>query len=56
MSNYYISKEVKENKTCTKIKKLNEDETIREIARIASGDISKISIEHAKQLRKYNVA
>ena len=49
--NYYISKEVDEGKTRTKIEKLNEEKTIREIARIASGDINDISIEHAKQLR-----
>ena len=50
--NYYISKEVENNKTKTKVEKLNEEKTIREIARIASGDINDISIEHAKQLRK----
>ena len=50
--NYYISKEVKDNKTKTKIEKLNEEDTIKEIARIASGDVNDISIEHAKQLRK----
>lgn len=50
--NYYISKEVKNNKTKTKVEKLNEENTIREIARIASGDVNDISIEHAKQLRK----
>ena len=50
--NYYISKEVEENKTRTKIEKLNEENTIREVARIASGDINDISIQHAKQLRK----
>lgn len=50
--NYYISKEVKDSKTKTKIEKLNEEKTLREIARIASGDINDISIEHAKQLRK----
>lgn len=49
--NYYISKIVEENKTRTKIEKLNEQGTIEEIARIASGDINNISIEHAKQLR-----
>ena len=49
--NYYISKEVDEGKTRTKVEKLNEEKTIREIARIASGDINDISIEHAKQLR-----
>ena len=50
--NYYISKEVKENKTKTNIKLLNEDETIKEIARIASGEITEISLKHAKELRK----
>ena len=50
--NYYISKEVNNDKTSTKIKLLTEQETIEEIARIASGDINDISIEHAKQLRK----
>jgi len=49
--NYYISKSVENNKTKTKIEKLNEENTIKEIARIASGDINDISIEHAKQLR-----
>ena len=50
--NYYISKEVENNKTKTKVERLNEENTIKEIARIASGDINDISIEHAKQLRK----
>ena len=50
--NYYISKKVKENHTVTQIEQLNEDRTLQEIARIASGDISKISIEHAQALRK----
>ena len=50
--NYFISKVVENGKTRTKIEKLNEEKTIKEIARIASGDINDISIEHAKQLRK----
>ncbi len=50
--NFYISKVVEQNKTKTKVEKLNEERTIQEIARIASGDINDISIEHAKQLRK----
>lgn len=49
--NYYISKDIKDGKTKTSIKLLNEEETIREIARIASGDITKISLEHAQNLR-----
>ena len=51
-NNYYISKEVENGKTRTKVEKLNEEKTIKEIARIASGDINDISLEHAKQLRK----
>ena len=39
-----------ENSTSSK-ELLNEEETIREIARIASGDITEISIKHAKELR-----
>ncbi len=50
--NYYINKEAKENRTKTTIKTLNEEETIKEIARIASGDINDITLEHAKNLRK----
>ena len=50
--NYYISKKVKENHTITQIEQLNEERTLQEIARIASGDVSKISIEHAQALRK----
>ena len=50
--NYYISKSVENNKTKTKIEKLNEENTIKEIARIASGDINEISIAHARELRK----
>ena len=34
------------------IEKLNEERTIKEIARIASGEVNEISLEHAKQLRK----
>lgn len=49
--NYYISKEVENSQTRTKIEKLNEENTIKEIARIASGDVNEISIKHAKQLR-----
>ncbi len=49
--NYYISKNVEKGRTITNIKKLNEEETINEIARIASGECSKVAIEHAKELR-----
>ena len=54
--NYFIKKEVNENKTNTRIKQLNEEETINEIARIATGDINEISINHARELRKEKIA
>ncbi len=49
--NYYIYKEVKEDKTRTNIRQLNEEETIHEIARISNGDITDIAIENARELR-----
>ena len=54
--NYFIKKEVKDNKTNTKIEQLTEEGTIREIARIATGEINEISLKHAKELRKEKVA
>lgn len=51
-SNYYIYKEIKDEKTKTNIKQLNEEETIYEIARISNGDITEVAIENAKELRK----
>ena len=50
--NYYISKQVQQEKTKTSVSVLNEQETIREIARIASGEVTDIALEHAKELRK----
>ena len=49
--NYYISKQDIDGHTITKIKKLNEEEIIKEIARISSGQITDVSIEYARQLR-----
>jgi len=50
--NYYIYKKVEKEKTQTNVELLNEEETIKEIARIASGDITEISLKHARELRK----
>ena len=50
--NYYISKRIDNGRTLTNIKQLNEEETIKEIARISSGEYSKAALEHAKELRK----
>ncbi len=54
--NYFIRKEVKDNKTNTKIEQLNEEGTIKEIARIATGEINEISMNHARELRKEKIA
>ena len=50
--NYYIHKQTKENKTYTNVRQLNEEETIEEIARISSGEITEIAKAHARELRK----
>ena len=49
--NYYISKQVIDERTLTDIKVLNEEETIKEIARISSGEINEITIKYASELR-----
>lgn len=49
--NYFISKKVSDNRTSLKIKLLDENETIREIARISSGVLTNFSIESARELR-----
>lgn len=52
-ANFYIQKEIKNEKTITTIKHLNEEETIMEVARILSGkDITQMAIKHVKELRK----
>ncbi|MBR3324952.1 MAG: DNA repair protein RecN [Clostridia bacterium] len=51
-NNYFISKETINDRTHTQIKKLNENEIINEIARIANGDITEIALKHALELRK----
>ena len=50
--NYYICKEIENGKTKTKVRQLNEEEVLKEIARISTGSISEISINHARELRK----
>ena len=53
--NYFVSKKVRGGKTKTHIKKLNEEELLQEIARISSGTVTQVSINHAKELRKSNL-
>ena len=50
--NFYISKVSEEGRTYTKVKKLIEEEIIKEIARIANGEITDIALKHAIELRK----
>lgn len=50
---FFIKKEIENNVTETKVRELNTDERIREIARIISGDnITETSIEHVKEIMK----
>ena len=49
--NYFISKNVKQQRTMTQIKLLKEEEVIEEIARISSGEINEITLKYATELR-----
>ena len=50
--NFYISKASKDGRTFTRVKKLNEEEVINEIARISNGEVTETAKNHAKELRK----
>ncbi len=51
-SNFFISKNLVNDKMETSVRKLNENETIREIARIISGgNMSDVAIKHAEEMR-----
>ena len=49
--NYFISKNVTNERTNTNIKLLNEDEAVKEIARISSGEVNEVSLKFAYELR-----
>ena len=49
--NYFISKKVENERTCTNVKLLNEQEVLCEIARISSGEINDITLQYANELR-----
>ena len=51
-TNYYINKYEENDKTKTSIKKLDEEEVIKEISRIASGNTKESSLINARELRK----
>ena len=50
--NYYISKNVENEKTRTIVRKLTEKEVVEEIARMSSGDITESAINYALEMRK----
>ena len=54
--NYFISKRVINERTNTNIKLLKEDEVIREIARISSGEVNEATIKYACELRNKKVS
>ena len=54
--NYFISKNIKQERTKTQIKLLEENEVIREIARISSGEINEITLKYAEKLRNKKVS
>lgn len=49
--NYFISKNVFQDRTKTQVKLLKEREVIEEIARISSGEINEVSLQYANELR-----
>ena len=49
--NYFISKNIKEDRTRTQIKLLKETEVIEELARISSGEVNEVTLKYAKELR-----
>ena len=49
--NYFISKNIYQERTKTQIKLLQEKEVIEEIARISSGEINEVSLQYASELR-----
>lgn len=49
--NYFISKEVYEDRTKTQVRQLQEAEVIEEIARISSGEVNEVSLQYASELR-----
>ena len=54
--NYFISKKVVEERTNTNVKLLNEEEIVKEIARISSGKVNDITIKYAEELRSKKVS
>ena len=49
-NNYYINKQEENGRAKTKVTKLNKEQKIKEIARIANGEINEVSLKHAESL------
>ncbi len=49
--NYFLSKKVLGERTNTNIKLLTEEETVKEIARISSGEVNEVTLKYATELR-----
>ncbi len=54
--NYFISKNIYQERTKTQVKLLQEKEVIEEIARISSGEINEVSLQYANELRNKKVS
>ena len=54
--NYFISKNVVNDRTTSSIKKLEEREVLYEIARISSGNINDVTLKYAEELRQKRLA
>lgn len=53
--NYFISKDIYQDRTKTQVKLLQEREVIEEIARISSGEINEVSLQYAAKLRNKKI-
>ena len=54
--NYFISKNVVNDRTTSSIKKLEEREVLYEIARISSGNVNDVTLKYAEELRQKKLA
>ena len=54
--NYFISKKVDNQRTKTNIKYLAEEDVIKEIARISSGEVNEVTMQYASELRNKKVS
>ena len=54
--NYFISKSIVNGRTSTTIRRLDEQEIIKEIARISSGEINEATLKYAEELRYKKLA